>query len=747
MIAIWLAVPVVASELPSGKPNRLITETSPYLRLHAFNPVDWYPWGDEAFELAKREHRPIFLSVGYTTCYWCHVMEREVFSDPGIAALMNKWFVNIKVDREERPDIDEIYMTATQLTTGNGGWPNSVFLTPDLKPFFAGTYFPPYDGEGRTGFSTVLRLLRQAWDERRDEVERRSDLIAKRVRAALAGGSEVGAEVGSEEVEQVLTALTDRFDSEWGGFGTGPKFPTPSNLMLLWQAAREGDQEARSMVVGTLSTMGRGAIFDHLDGGFHRYTLDREWRVPHFEKMLYDNALLGQLLAAVALETGDPFLDRLARRTFDFLLDFMQLPNGAFRAAIDAETDGVEGAFYLWTDDEIEAVLDEAELALIAPIFDLGREPNFDHGRRTLYLTDSLSSRAAQLGLSLDDLEARLHPVLMRLAAKRREREFPIVDDKVLADWNGMAIGALATAGRDLRSTRYLEAATRAAAFVLSMRNDRGVQMHVWSEGRSKIPAFLDDYAFLIRGLLSLHDVTGEEQWLIEAQRLDLQLEERLAAPSGGFFSSGEDPRLLVRPITAFDGAVPSGNGVAVLNLLRLTEITRDFEYWSRARRSVEVFSQDVRRVPAAMPTMALAVMLSSQADRVAREGAAIEKMARDVVTARLVTGQPSDASGWLDARVLVEIRNGWHVNANPASLEYLIPTAVSGSIRELVYPAPEMLEVEFAEIPLAVYSDGVEILGELEPGTRSVKMLYQACDDRRCLPPTEVELTRESSD
>ncbi|MEJ2084604.1 MAG: thioredoxin domain-containing protein [Acidobacteriota bacterium] len=722
--------------------NRLIEETSPYLRLHAYNPVNWYPWGEEAFERARREEKPIFLSIGYTTCYWCHVMEREVFSDPEIAELMNLWFVNIKVDREERPEIDEIYMTTTQMLTGNGGWPNSVFLTPELEPFFAGTYFPPQDQEGRPGFVTILESLHRAWLEQRAEVETRARRIATTLRLSMSGSGFQDAPKPIQTAPEVVASLNERFDTDFGGFGTGAKFPSPSNLTFLWAMAREGDAVAEEMVVATLSAMGRGAIFDHLDGGFHRYTLDREWRLPHFEKMLYDNALLAELLATVAVETGDRFLDGLARSTLDFLLERMRLPNGAFKSAIDAETDGVEGALYLWTKDEVAAVVDAKDWDLFSTVFGFKGEPSFDDRHYTLYMTESYEVHAARLGLAPSELEARLTPMLERLAATRSLRPSPIVDDKVLCDWNGLTVAALARAGELLDTPKYSEAARQAASFLLRLRNDEGTQLHVWRNGRGKIPAFLDDYAFLVHGLLTLYETGGDARWLDEAKRLMAEAEERLAAPDGGYYISAPDRDLLVRPISVWDGSVPSGNGVMVLNQIRLTRATGDPDYRLRADRALGSFASEMKRVPAATATLALAALAATGS---AAGGVdTIERLARDVVTAKIEIAADPTQEAWRDFRVTLEIRDGWHVNANPASLEFLIPTEVSGKVRQVRYPPGKSIAVRFADAELDVYESQVEIRGQTRASEEPVQLVYQACDDSRCLPPVTVDLAAD---
>ncbi len=727
-----------------GEPNRLIHESSPYLRLHAHNPVDWYPWGDEALQRARREDKPIFLSVGYSTCYWCHVMEREVFSDPEIAGLMNRWFVNIKVDREERPDLDEIYMTATQLLSGGrGGWPNSVFLTPDLEPFFAGTYFPPEDRFGRPGFPTVLEGLQRAWTERRQEVLQQAARVAGAVRQGLAGRAGDGVLPGADAFASAVAELKGRYDNEHGGFGQAPKFPSPSSLLLLWRAAETGDAQAEEMVLDTLRKMGRGAIYDQLDGGFHRYTLDAAWRVPHFEKMLYDNAHLGELLAVTAAASGDPELQRLARGTFDFILRQMTLDNGAFKSAIDAETDAVEGAYYIWTRSELEAALEPGGFELLSPIFGLDREPNFEEDHYTLYLTDSLAAHAERLGISRAALLERLEPELIRLGRVRSRRRFPLVDDKVLVDWNGMMIAALARGGERLGEPRYVEAAARAASFLLTLRDGDGIQLHAWRRGEAKIRAFLDDYAFFVRGLLALAEVTGEQSWLAEAERLSEELERRLRDPRGGYFMSAARPDLLVQVRSMTDGAIPSGNGIAVLNLVRLAELTGKVTYRLRAAAALEAFAPDLDSHPGAAPTVALAVERYRSGltggPRLTATGAispgSIESLADEVVQTELTSGD-AGSDGWRDFQVALEIREGWHVNANPASFDYLVPTRIEGAVRRLVYPPAETYRFAFAKEELSVYSGRASIRGKLAPDESSLRVVYQACDDRRCLPP-----------
>jgi uncharacterized protein YyaL (SSP411 family) len=803
--AVVLTVALLGCGSGASRQNRLGRESSPYLLLHAGNPVDWYPWGEEAFAKARREHRPIFLSIGYATCYWCHVMEREVFSDPAIAALMNQWFVSIKVDREERPDLDEIYIAATELLAGSAGWPNSLFLTPDLVPFYAGTYFPPHDSPGRPGFPTVLRQVHEDWVGRRAAVEATAGRLRQALGEALAerrGAAVAAADVPSEQAAIAAAgALAGTYRPATGGFGEPPSFPSPGEMTLLWARGAAGNSGpaaaagARTMVLQTLLAMGRGAIYDQLDGGFHRYTLDAEWRVPHFEKMLYDNAQLAELLA-LARQGGerDPEIERMARGTLDFLLAEMALPDGAFASAIDAETAGREGAYYTWTAAELHAALGPAGAAgydLLAPIFGWDGSPNLESGRYTLFLTAPLGELAARRGLGRDALIARMRPHLAALRAARHRRRRPRVDDQALADWNGMAIAALARAGAAFGEPRYLAAARRDALFVLAaMRPTRPARpeqapsqrqlLHAWRAGRARVPAFLDDYAYLIHGLLALAEVTGESSWSDQAEDLAAEMERRLRDPQGGYFQDAAGSDLLVRPKSATDGAIPSGNAVAALDLVALAQRTGNQAYRQRAAAVLRIFAPELERSPLAVPTLALAVLRYRQAGAAvppARAATAAtlaeptagsvtaagpERQALAVVSAeaRLSTAAaaparpamsgPSrlsgasggvEADGWRPFELTLRIRDGWHVNGNPASLEFLVPTKVGGDVRSLVYPPAGRFRSAFAPDAIAVYTGQAAIHGEAAARATTLQLTYQACNDRLCLPPVTRSL------
>ncbi len=734
--AIALVVFTVAaaeSSLFQNRPqstNRLINESSPYLLLHARNPVDWFPWGEEAVELARKLDRPIFLSIGYSTCYWCHRMEEDVFENPEIAALMNRDFINIKVDREERPDLDEIYMTATQLMTRRGGWPNSLFLTPNLEPFFAGTYFPPEDRANQVGFPTILARVTELWTKDRERLQRSATRIAEGVERTLAARSEPATELpSSESVTRALSSLTRSFDEEWGGFGAAPKFPSPANLFLLVDRAKAGNAEASRMLVATLHRMGEGALYDHLGGGFHRYATDREWRVPHFEKMLYDNAALAEVLIDTARLTGDDELARLARGTLDFVLERLSYEGGGFLSAIDAQTNGHEGAFYVWSREELETALTHDELSLVAPIFGFDRDPNFEEELHTVYLTASLAEHAASRRISKRALLTQVEPVLAKLKRVRMEREFPLVDDKVLADWNGMMIAAMAKGGSFFDEPRYTAAARKTAAFVLDkLGNEDSVLRHVFRSGVSKIDGFLDDYAFMMKGLIALHRADENPRWLEEAKRLADELESHLRDPAGGYFQASPGTLVPYQAKGATDGAIPSGNGVAVAALLDLAEITGERRFRERGEAALLAFDRELETYPAATKTLVLSVA------RLAERAPNPDRLAASVVTANLtVEGD--------QFRVGLTIRDGWHVNANPASSSYLIPTEIQGSVRKVVYPEGTMQKFAFSPDALSVYGGAVVVEGTLGPDADSVELVYQACDETRCLSPVERKL------
>lgn len=558
-------------------PNRLANETSPYLRQHADNPVDWYPWGDEAFRLARETNRPILLSVGYSTCHWCHVMAHESFEDPEVAALMNEWFVNIKVDREERPDIDSVYMTALQAMTGQGGWPMTIFLTPDGRPFFAGTYFPPDDAHGRPSFHRVLEAVHRAWTMDRERVLASADYIANELQRFVSSIPLPQGAADESTLARAVETLHANFDREWGGFGSAPKFPSPPALeFLLLHGARLGllglnSEHAWSMVRQTLRHMATGGIYDQLGGGFARYSVDARWVVPHFEKMLYDNAQLLRLYAFAWQLERDELWERVVRETASYLRRELRSPEGAFFAAQDADSEGIEGKFYLWTLSELVQVLGpDAELAAAA--FGVTDEGNFfdpHHpelvGRNVLTRRFDPKALAERFHLDTRALHEKLEQLREKLYSARARRVPPSTDYKVLASWNGLAIGALAEAGRIFSEAAYVDLAQDAASFLRDRMWDGRELFHVYAEGQVRVPGLLEDYAYLGLGLLALYRATGELEWLAWARELWQTLVARFHDDAhGGFFETPHDGEpLLVRQKPIFDAATPSGNGAA----------------------------------------------------------------------------------------------------------------------------------------------------------------------------------------
>jgi uncharacterized protein YyaL (SSP411 family) len=584
------------------KTNRLAGETSPYLLQHATNPVDWYPWGPEALSRASTESKPIFLSIGYSACHWCHVMEHESFENPEIAALMNEHFVNIKVDREERPDLDQIYMSAVMAMTGHGGWPMSVFLTPEREPFFGGTYFPPVDSRGMTGFPRVLLGVHRAWEERRDEINQSAAGMAEQLRAysAVSHGS------GTLELkllDQAARAIMGNFDSVHGGFGRAPKFPHPMDLkVLLRHHARTGQVQALEAVRHTLGKMARGGIYDHLGGGFARYATDERWLVPHFEKMLYDNALLASAYLEAYQLTHDAELACVVRETIDYVLGRMTGPEGGFYSTEDADSEGVEGKYYVWSPAEVANLLGSEKAKTFCYVYDITEQGNWeDHN--ILNLPRTIDQASQLLGRDSHELRAELAAGRELLLAARAKRVPPAKDTKVLVSWNGLMIAPLAEGGRILRDERYIEAAGRAAGFILDrMRRDDGRLLHTYKDGKAKLDAYLDDYASLIDGLTRLYEATGEPRWIESALDLAaIMIAEFADAHHGGFFFTGlRHEALIARQKDIHDNATPSGNGMAATALVRLGALTGRDDLITSGRSALEAIGQVLEREPAA---------------------------------------------------------------------------------------------------------------------------------------------------
>ena len=756
LLAAAFATACDGSSGPStGAANRLAGETSPYLLLHAGNPVDWYPWGPEALALARREDRPIFLSVGYSTCYWCHVMEREVFSDPEIAAVMNAGFVNIKVDREERPDLDAVYMTATQILARHGGWPNSVFLTPALEPFFAGTYFPPRDLPGRPGFPRVLEELRTAWDERRPEVEQVASEVAERIRRAQAMAGEPrepGAGVAAVAVER-LKAL---YDSDNGGFGGAPKFPPTMRLELLRQIdAEEGDAEAGRILRHSLEAMAMGGIHDHVGGGFHRYATDARWRVPHFEKMLYNQAQMLRLYARAYRSTGDERWRRVAEGILRYVRREMTSKDGAYLSALDAESEHVEGKYYTWTEEEVREALGSAAADTLLAVYGLAPVPEGEGG--ALYQRTGTDSAAAALGVGEAALRTSLEASLRRLHQARRSRTYPLLDDKVITAWNGMMIAAAAEAGAVLGDEAAIAEAEAAARFVLEHLREGDDLYRVHRAGSSRYYGYLEDHAHLADGLLALHRASGRPRWLAEARSVADAMIARFrdADGGGGFFFTTGGRDLIARSKVAYDGALPSANAVAARVLLELGEATREERYTEAAVECMRAFGGSVASAPAGHAHMVTAMRAwlrsgaaePSLAEVSAAPADSIVKVAFGLDRARLAPGEPALLT------VSLEIAEGWHVNANPAAAG-LVPTTVTVNPGRLAlrqvdveYPPSRALPFPSLAETLEVWEGRVEVVSRLAAeedapaanGALRAAVRYQACDDEVCLLPVEV--------
>ncbi len=598
-------------EASGRKPNRLIHEQSPYLRQHAYNPVDWNPWGEEALARARAENKPILLSIGYSACHWCHVMERESFENEQIARLMNDNFVPIKVDREERPDLDQIYMDAVQLLTGRGGWPLTVFLTPEGKPFFGGTYFPPQDRQGMPGFPRVLLAIAAAFRDKPADVQQNVERLAQGLEG-LAEFSPDGGELGPEAVESAARALAEHYDRVNGGIGRAPKFPNTFVFSLfLRRYQADGDPEFGHMVRETLAKMAKGGIYDQLGGGFHRYSVDDRWLVPHFEKMLYDNALLARLYLDAGRALGEPDFLTVAREILDYVLREMTSPEGGFYSAQDADSEGEEGKFFLWTPAEARAALGE-ELGEIAErYFDISEEGNFE-GRNILHRTIERDDAARLFKIGADEMERTIEEIRRRLFEARERRVKPARDDKVLAAWNGMMIGALAEGYRALGDERYLHAAARALDFVMSRLWDGRALKRSFKDGAARFNAYLEDYALVANGALELYETSLDRRHLATAQTMaEAILERFLDRDKGGFFfTSADHERLITRSKAVFDGSTPSGNTAAVMALLRLYGYTGEVRYFAEAQRTLRLLHGFIAQQPFAFSHMLEAVDL-----------------------------------------------------------------------------------------------------------------------------------------
>lgn len=602
-----------------NKNNRLIHEKSPYLLQHAQNPVDWYPWGEEAFAKARKEDKPLFLSIGYSTCHWCHVMEKESFEDPEVAKLMNVTFVSIKVDREERPDIDKLYMSVCQMMTGGGGWPLTILMTPDKKPFWAGTYIPKDSRFGRLGMLDFVPRIKEMWLKNRDQVVSVANEMITDLQwqlSTISGGDE---DIGESTLKFAYEILDGRFDERDGGFGHAPKFPTPHVLRFLlryWK--RTGKEKALEMVEKTLQAIRRGGIYDHVGFGFHRYSTDPQWLLPHFEKMLYDQALLAMAFIEAYQATHNPEYRQTAQEIFSYVLRDMTSPEGGFYSAEDADSEGVEGKFYIWTEDELHQILNQEDSDLVVQVFNLEKDGNFTEeatrektGANILHLRNSLTEIAADMQIPESNLRIRLESIRQKLFEVREKRVHPLKDDKILVDWNGLMIAALAKGAQVFGEFKYEEAAKNAVRFLLTtMRTPDGRLLHRYRDGEAAISANIDDYAFLIWGLIELYESTFDVNYLQTALELTKTVREHFWDEEvGGFYFTPDDgDHLLIRQKEIYDGAIPSGNSVFVLNLLRLGRMTVNPKFEEEAAHIGRTFSLTVNQGPASFTQLLVGI-------------------------------------------------------------------------------------------------------------------------------------------
>ncbi len=601
--------------------NHLANETSPYLLQHKDNPVDWYPWGSEALAKAKAEDKPILLSVGYSACHWCHVMAHESFEDAATAEIMNRHYVNIKVDREERPDLDDIYMQAVQtMTGGRGGWPMTVFLLPDGRPFYGGTYFPPEPRHGMPSFKQVLLAVIDAYEHRRIGVEAQAGELTDALQPDLLGRSADALNV--DLLAAACTGMGRNFDHDNGGFGGAPKFPNPMNLEFLLRChARTGADEPLTMVTHTLRKMARGGIYDQLGGGFHRYSVDAIWLVPHFEKMLYDNAQLSRLYLHAWQVTGDTFFRRIATEIYDYVLREMTNPEGGFYSTTDADSEGEEGKFFVWSKDELQTLLgDDARIAI--EYWGVTTRGNFE-GHNILCVPNEDAVIAQRLDMTVEALQERLAAIKDRLYAQRTHRVHPGLDDKIVTAWNGMMLASLAEAARVLKQTSYRDAAIRSAEFLLNELQQEGQLLRTWKDGRAKIGAFLEDYANLIDGLIELYQTTFDGRWFAEARRLaDVVLAQFLAEEGGFYDTSDAHEQLIARPRSLQDNALPSGSAMIAKCLVRLAAFTGEARYADAARAALAPLAGAMRQYPQAFgETLSAVDLLVRGIDEVAIVG------------------------------------------------------------------------------------------------------------------------------
>lgn len=742
--------------------NPLAQATSPYLKQHAHNPVFWYPWGAEALAVARKENKPILLSIGYSTCYWCHVMEREVFENLSIAALMNRFFVNIKVDREEHPEIDDIYMVARQLMTHEGGWPNNVFLTPDLKPFYAGGTFGPEETYGKPAFPRLLEWVHYSWTTQETEVRATADNITEAMKPHLIylpPEGELQADAAGKSA-QLFSQLSQYFDERAGGFFQAPKFPHECYLaFLLGYHEHTGDVRALEMVTKSLSRMAAGGLYDHVGCGFHRYAVDKDWLVPHFEKMLYNQAQLARLYTDAARITGNPYFADVAMSVLDFVSGPMTSGTGAFYSAIDAETDAVEGAYYVWSAEELQKILTPDEITFFTHFYNLAELPHFPGHKhpdgQVVSARAPLDVMAAEAGMPYVQLAAMAAQLMNKLLQVRNRREAPGLDDKIITGWNGLMMDAFAHAGRVLGKPNYVARARQAADFLLehAIDNDGGLKRIVTS-GPAQIDATLEDYAMLVRGLISLHRAAPDDSLLESTISLMQRAEELFHdAPDRGYFFMHRSDNLLMRLKSGDDGALPNANAVMLQNLTDLFAITKDTMWRDKAQAQADYFLGGNTRVLAEFATMLQAALTLEEAvhGKTPKTVQLFTPPAQPLSAPDDVVTVSTDITGSL-LTVTLTIKEGWHINAARTLQRFLIPTQldVQGEgvkVDHMDFPAATYIPGAKDDL-VAVYEGASEIKTQLSwpagaprPPLK-VRLRFQPCSGTLCHAPRDIAIT-----
>ena len=720
--------------------NRLILEDSPYLNQHAHNPVNWYAWGPEAFDAAKKENKAIFLSIGYSTCHWCHVMEEESFDNLDVAGLMNQHFINIKVDREQRPDIDETYMTAVSLLTGRGGWPMSSFITQEAKTFWGGTYIPPEQ------FKSLLVGIAQEWDQSRDKVELQANHVTAAVQAYAIVKSQ-GAQIDAAVIDTAIKTILAGHDPVLGGFSPPPKFPNEPDLFLLLDyVKRHGTQEVLAAITSTLDAMAHGGIYDQIGGGFHRYATDHNWLVPHFEKMLYNQAHLARVYLLAYELTQDDNYARVAKQTLDYVLREMTAKEGGFYSATDADSEGEEGTFFVWSLAEINEVLATNDAALAIELFGISKGGNFE-GKNILHLPLSMADYAKNNNLQQADLWVKVDNIISQLYEHRLTRIAPLRDDKVITAWNGMMITTLALASEILSESRYLDAAMRNANFIWQNRQAADEKLQrVSMHGHSSIDATQEDYAYFSEGLIAIYDQTQDKLWLDRAQLLTAEMLVKFwDTESGGFFMNADSAvPVMAKLKQSNDGAIPSGNSVALNVVVKLARRTDKFEYEAKADAILATFSEKIITSPAAY-----GYMLQAASNLLLGETGSRQYAAKGTVS---ILAERVKNNGKHEVILSLTIQPGWHINANQPKDINLIPTKISltnnedWQLEDVIYPESTDKLLGFSQQTLALYEDEIQIKAMViadenrETVVIPIELNLQACDEQVCLAPEIVK-------